>query len=56
MSAGLADRLPVLADLVRRFGLASLAPALRACEALAAADAPSTWPSSASSSRANRPC
>jgi hypothetical protein len=34
MTAGASGQLGVLADLVRRFDLASLVPALRACEAL----------------------
>jgi GTP-binding protein EngB required for normal cell division len=39
-SAGLAGDLNVLADVVRRFGLASLGPALRACEALSGLEVP----------------
>jgi GTP-binding protein EngB required for normal cell division len=40
MNTASAEQLHVAADLVRRFGLASLEPALRACEALAHDDAP----------------
>ncbi len=40
MSMGPAEQLHVTADLVRRFGLTSLGPVLRACEALAGNDAP----------------
>jgi GTP-binding protein EngB required for normal cell division len=40
MSAGPTDRLEVVAEVVRRFGLASLRPALRACEVLSSEDQP----------------
>jgi GTP-binding protein EngB required for normal cell division len=38
MSAGLTERLNTVADLIRRFGLTSLLPALSACEALSGED------------------
>jgi predicted GTPase len=38
MSAGLTERLSTVADLIRRFGLTSLLPALSACEALSGED------------------
>src|SRR5437660_9771774 len=40
MNAGRDGQLDVVADIVQRFGLTSLHPALRACEALAGEDPP----------------